>query len=62
MAFVKKQVLAKNKEERVKYGEEYKDDTIDEYWSHIVFIDEVHVNPKSQRVGEILILRTTIAA
>jgi hypothetical protein len=47
MAFVKKQVLVKNKEERVACGEEYKDDTINEYWNHVVFIDEAHVDPKS---------------
>ena len=54
MAFVKKQVSAKNKEERVTYREEHRDDTINEYWSHVVFTDEAHVDPKSQRVGEIL--------
>jgi hypothetical protein len=54
MAFVKKKVLAKNKEERMAYGVEHKDDTIDDYWSHICFTDEAHVDPKSQRVGEIL--------
>ena len=54
MAFVKKQVSAKNKKERVIYGEEHKDDTINEYWSHIVFTDKAHIDPKSQRVGETL--------
>ena len=54
MAFVKKKVSAKNKEERVAYGTEHKDDTIDDYWCHICFTDEAHVDPKSQRVGEIL--------
>jgi hypothetical protein len=54
MAFVKKQVSVKNKEGRVTYGEKHKDDTIDEHWSHIVFTDEAHIDPKSQRVGEIL--------
>ena len=47
MAFVNKQVSAKNKEERVAYREEHKDDTINEYWSHVVFTDEAHVDPKS---------------
>jgi hypothetical protein len=54
MAFVKKQVSAKNKEERVAYGKQHQGKTIEEHWSHITFTDEAHVDPKSQAVGDIL--------
>lgn len=32
----------------------HKDDTIDDFWSHICFTNEAHIDPESQRVGEIL--------
>ncbi|KAL5322950.1 hypothetical protein ACEPPN_007475 [Leptodophora sp. 'Broadleaf-Isolate-01'] len=54
MAFVKKQVSEKNKEERVTYGEEHVGKTIEDFWSCITFTDEAHHDPNSQPVGYIL--------
>jgi hypothetical protein len=54
MAFVKKKISVKNKEERVKFGIRHEHDTIEDYWSHICFTDEAHVDPTSQAVGDIL--------
>ena len=54
MAFIKKQVSAKNKKKRVAYSFEHKDHTIDDFWSHICFTDEAHIDLKSQRIGEVL--------
>lgn len=48
-AFVIKQISAKNKYERAKYGEEHEDKTIDDFWSHIVFTDEAHVDSNVSR-------------
>ena len=54
MAFVKKQVSAKNKEERVAYGTEHIGKTIEDFWSCITFTDEAHHDPAAQPVGYIL--------
>ncbi|PMD18510.1 hypothetical protein NA56DRAFT_245081 [Hyaloscypha hepaticicola] len=44
-AFVKKEISGKNRDERVAYGEEYKEKTIDDFWKYIVFTDEAHIDP-----------------
>lgn len=48
-AFVKKEISGKNRDERVAYGEEYKEKTIDDFWKYIVFTDEAHIDPSSQQ-------------
>ncbi|KAH7370668.1 hypothetical protein BKA65DRAFT_488999 [Rhexocercosporidium sp. MPI-PUGE-AT-0058] len=59
MAFVKKQVSEKNREERVAYGERHLGKTIHDFWACITFTDEAHVDPSSQAVGDILRERGT---
>ncbi len=44
-AFVKKEISEKNKDERVSYGEEYKDKTVDDFWRYIFFTDEAYIDP-----------------
>ena len=55
MAYVKKEISAKNKRGRVKYGETHKDKTIDDWCSWIIFTDEFHVDPAA--MGSSYILR-----
>src|ERR1700712_3755684 len=43
MAFVKKRESDKNRQERERYGWDHEHDTIDSYYSRIVFTDEMHV-------------------
>ena len=54
MAFVKKQVSAKNKKERVAYSTEHIGKTIEDFWSCITFTGEAHHDPAAQPVGYIL--------
>ena len=54
MAFVKKQVSKKNKEERVEYGKRHAHKTIEDFWSCITFTDEAHIDLTSQAIGDIL--------
>ena len=54
MAFVKKQVSDKNREERVAYKWEYYNKSMEDYWSYMFFTDEAHIDPTSQAVGDIL--------
>ena len=42
-AFVEKVVLGKNLNERRDYGAEHQDKSIEDFWEHVVFIDEAHV-------------------
>ena len=53
-AFVKKEILAKNKEERVAYGKEHKDKTVNNFWRYIFFADEAHIDPTAQQAPGIL--------
>ncbi|KAE9366382.1 hypothetical protein N431DRAFT_438767, partial [Stipitochalara longipes BDJ] len=53
-AFVKKEISAKNKDERVSYGEEHEYKTIDDFWSYIFFTDEAHIDPSAQQAPGIL--------
>lgn len=59
MAFVKKEISDKNKAERVEYGYEHRDKSVEDYWSYIFFSDEAHVDPTSLCAGEILRERGT---
>ena len=54
MAFVKKQVSAVNKEERVAYGTQHKGKTIEDFWSCITFTDKAHHDPNAQPVDYVL--------
>src|ERR1700712_1085558 len=54
MAFVKKRVSDKNRQERERYGWDHEHHTIDSYYSRIVFTDEMHIDPSSQAVVDIL--------
>ncbi len=58
-AFVKKEILDKNKKERVAYGEEHKDKSVEDFWSYIFFSDKAHIDPTSQAPGGILRERGT---
>ena len=53
-AFVKKVISNKNKEEREKYGNDYKFKPLLDFFDHIVFTDEAHVDPISQAQGRVL--------
>jgi hypothetical protein len=46
-AFVKKEISIKNCKERVAYGKEHKDKSIEDFWSYIFFSDEAHIDPSS---------------
>ena len=54
MAYVQKEISAKNKRDRVKYGKTHKDKTIDDFWSWIMFTDEFHVDPAAIGAAYIL--------
>jgi hypothetical protein len=49
-AFIKKEISAKNREERVAYGKRHKDASFD----NIVFTDEAHIDPAAQTQGRVL--------
>jgi hypothetical protein len=53
-AYVKKKISARNKELRVKYGEEHKDKTVDDFWQYIYYTNEAHIDPSSMGQGYIL--------
>ena len=53
-AFVKKEISKKNKDERVSYGEEHKDKTVDDFWRYIFFTDEAHIDPTAQQAPGVL--------
>ena len=44
----------KNKEEREKYGNDYKFKPLLDFFDHIVFTNEAHVDPTSQAQGRVL--------
>ncbi|KAG9239836.1 hypothetical protein BJ878DRAFT_484395 [Calycina marina] len=54
MAFVKKQVSDKDRQERVAYGHGHGDKTIEDFWSCNMFTDEPHIDPSSLAIGDIL--------
>ena len=47
IAFVKKEISSKNKEERVDYGEYHTSYQNNDFWTTIVFTDEAYVDPKA---------------
>ena len=53
-AYVKKKLSVANKEKRVRYGNEHLHKSIDEFWSHIFFTDEAHIDPSATAQGWIL--------
>jgi len=58
-AFIKKTISAKNKDERVAYGHEHKDKSMEDFWSYIFFTDEAHIDPSAQQAPGILRERGT---
>ena len=44
-AYVNKVLKPATKEKREKYGQIYKDKTINDFWQYIVFTDEAHIDP-----------------
>jgi len=44
MAYIKKEILLKNKRKRVIYKEIYKDKIIDNWWSWIIFTNKFYIN------------------
>ena len=54
MAFVNKQVLGKNLEERIRFGEEYQGKTIEDFWSCITYTDKAYHDPSTQPISFIL--------
>jgi hypothetical protein len=53
-AFVRKEISRKNKAERVSYGQQHKDKTIEDFWSYVLFTDEAHIDPSAQQAPGIL--------
>lgn len=53
-AFVKKIISAKNNDGRTVYGNAHKDKPINGFFDHIVFTDEMHVDPTSQAKSMLL--------
>lgn len=54
MAYIKKELSAKNIKEREHYGQNHQGKTIDGFWQYIVFSDEAHFDPSSRGQGKIL--------
>jgi hypothetical protein len=54
MAYVKKKILAKNKDLQVEYKREHKDKIVDDFWQFIYYTDEAHIDPSSTGQGYIL--------
>lgn len=54
MAFVKKPVSEANLQQREEFGWDHEHHTIDNYYCRVVYTDEMHVDPSSQAVGDIL--------
>jgi len=50
-AFIKKQISAKNRGEREAYSERYLYDSLFRFFDYIVFTNEAHVDPTTQRQG-----------
>ena len=53
-AYIQKKISAKNLRIRTSYGEEHQGKTIDNFWSHILYTDEAHIDPSAIGVGFIL--------
>jgi hypothetical protein len=53
-AFIQKQILTKNKKGREEYGDKHLYDPLFRFFDYIVFTDEAHVDPTTQRQGQIL--------
>jgi hypothetical protein len=53
-AYVKKKLSQVNRDKRVAYGVEHMNKSIDQFWSHIFFTDEAHVDPSASSQGWIL--------
>jgi len=53
-AYVRKEISAKNRTLRTKYGEEHKDKSIHDFWQFLFFTDEAHIDPSSMAQGCIL--------
>jgi hypothetical protein len=49
------EISAKNKRDRVKYGEEHQNKTIDSFWQYVYFTDKAHIDPSQS--SQIWILR-----
>jgi hypothetical protein len=52
--FVKKKISNKNKDKRVVYSKEYKDKSVEDFWSYIFFTNKVYIDPILQAVRNIL--------
>ena len=53
-AYITKEISAKNRTLRTKYGKEHKDKTIHDFWQFLFFTDEAHIDPSSMAQGCIL--------
>ena len=53
-AYIKKEISKKNREERTDYGERHQHANIEDFWSHVLFTDEAHIDPGSRAQGRIL--------
>lgn len=58
-AFVSKLTRSQNTAKRIDYAREHVDQSLDECFKYVVFTDEAHIDPTSQRAGEILRERGT---
>jgi hypothetical protein len=43
-AYIEKEISAKNRALRTKYGEEHKDKIIHDFWQFLFFTDEAHID------------------
>ena len=54
MTYTNKEVSVVNMKKRVDYGHEHGDKSIEDFWAYILFTDETHFDPASQRQGWVL--------
>ena len=54
MTYTDKELSAVNMKKRVEYGREHADKHVDDFWAYILFTDETHFDPASQRQGWVL--------
>ncbi|KAH7400206.1 hypothetical protein BKA64DRAFT_477306 [Cadophora sp. MPI-SDFR-AT-0126] len=53
-AYMNKKISGVNRDKRVAYGKEHENKSIAEFWSHIFFTDEAHIDPSAASQGWIL--------
>jgi hypothetical protein len=54
MAYVAKKLPTATRTLRLQYARKYQYKTVHDFWRYIIYTDEAHIDPSSQRVGNIL--------